>query len=93
MNNNQKRYFHIDSGALTDQVFALLDTVRSDYEDEIYELMNDSGTKFLAPEEINFTENLDNASVLTPEVNFHVVDEGTTHTKELEINKKKKKTF
>ena len=54
-------------------------------------LMNDSGTEFIAPEEIGLTDNQDNASVLTPEANVHVVHEGTTHSKELKTNKKRKK--
>ena len=40
MNNNRKRYFHIDSGTSTNQIFALLDTVQSVNEDEIDGLMN-----------------------------------------------------
>ena len=52
--------------------------------------MNDSDTEFIAPEEIEFTDNRDNASVLKPELNDHVFEEGTTHTKELETNKKRK---
>ena len=41
-----------------DQIFVLLDTVQSDNEDETEELMNDSGTEFIAPEEIEPTDNL-----------------------------------
>ena len=52
--------------------------------------MNDSDTVFIAPEVVKLTDNLDNVTVLTPEVNVHVVDKGTTHTKELETNKKRK---
>ena len=91
MNNNQKIYFHLDSGASTDQIFALLDTVQSDNEDEINELMNDFDTEFIAPEEIELTDNPDSASVLISEAKVYVVDKGTTHTKELETNKKRKK--
>ena len=81
----------IDSSTLTDQIFMLLDTAQSDNEDEIKELMNDSATEFIAPEKIEVTDNPDNASVLTPDAHVHVVDEGTTHTKELEINEKRKR--
>ena len=69
----------------------LLDTVQSDTDDDIDELMNDSDTEFIAPEEIKIIENPDNTSVLTQEANGHVFDEGITHIKELEINKKRKK--
>ena len=89
---NRKRYFHIDSGTSTDQTFPFLDTVQSNNEDEIKELVNDSDAEFIAPEEIEFTDNRDNASVLTPELNDYVFDEGTAHTKELETNKKRKKS-
>ena len=41
--------------------------------------------------QIQLTNNLDNASVLTPKENFHVVDEVTTHTKELATNEKRKR--
>ena len=53
-------------------------------------LMNDSDTEFIAPEDIQLTDNRENGSVLTPEVNVHVVDEMTTHTKKLTTNKKGK---
>ena len=82
MNSNWKKYFHIDSGTSTDQ---------SDNEDEIEELMNDSDIEFIAPEEVELTNNPENARILTPEANVHVVDQGITHTKELETIKKRKK--
>ena len=62
-----------------DQIFALLGTVQSDHEDETGEFMNDCDTEFIAREEIELTDNPDNASVLTPEANVHVVVE-ITHT-------------
>ena len=75
MNNNRKRHFHIDRHASTDQVFTLLDAVQSDNEDEIDELMNDFDTEFIAPEEIELTDNPGNVSALTLEANVHVVDQ------------------
>ena len=90
MNNNQKRHFHIDSDAWTDQLFTLLDAVQGDNKDEIEKLMNDFDTVFIAPEEIELTDNPSNVSALRLEVNIHVVDQGTTHTRELETNTKKK---
>ena len=53
---------------------------------QIDELMNDSDTEFIAPEEIELTDQL------TPLANVHFADEGITHTKELETNKKRKKS-
>ena len=55
MNNKQKRYFHTDNGTSADQIFALLDTMQSDSEDEIEELMNDSDRELIAPKEIKLT--------------------------------------
>ena len=92
MNNDQKRPFHIDSDASTDQVFTLLDAVQSDNKDEINELMNDFDTECRAPEEIELTDKPGNVSASILEVNIHVVDHGTTHTKKLETNKTRKKS-
>ena len=60
--------------------------MQSDDEDETDQLMNDFHTEFIAPKEIELTDNPGNVSTLTLEANVHVVDQGTTHTKELEIN-------
>ena len=91
MNNNPKRHFHIDSDASTDQALKLLDAVQSDNEDEINELMNDFDTKLIAPEEIELTDNPENVRLeFDIEANVHVVEKGTTHTRELEKNKRKK---
>ena len=54
--------------------------------------MNDLYTEFIAPEEIELTDNPGNVSALTLEADVHVVDQGTTNTKELETNKKRKKS-
>ena len=81
MNNNRKRHFDFDSDVSTGQVFTLLDAVQSNNEDEIDELMNDFDSEFIAPEEIELTGNQGNVSALTLEVNVHIVDQGTTHTK------------
>ena len=69
----------------------LLDAVKSDNEDEFDKLMNDFDTEFIAPEEIELTDNPGNMSALTLERNVHVIDQGTMHTKELQKNKKRKK--
>ena len=59
---------------------------------QIDELMNDSDMEFIAPEEIELTDHSENKIVLTPLANVHFADEGITHTKELETNKKRKKS-
>ena len=55
MNNNQKIHFDIYSNTSTDQVFTLLDAVQSNNEDD--ELMNDFDMEFIAPKEIEVTNN------------------------------------
>ena len=54
--------------------------------------MNDFDTEFRALEEVELTDNPGNVSVLTLKANVHCFDQWTTHTKELETNKKRKKT-
>ena len=81
MNNNRKRHFYIDSDASMGQVFTLLDAAQNNNEDEIYKLMNDFDMKFIAPEEMELTDNQGNVSALTLEANIHIVDQVTTHTK------------
>ena len=39
-----------------DQIFGILDTVQSDKEDEMDELMNDFDTEFITLEEIELTQ-------------------------------------
>ena len=77
---NRKSYFD-NSDASTGQVFMLLNAVQSNNEDESDKLMNDFDTEFIAPEEIEFTDNQGNVSALTLEANIHIVDQGITHTK------------
>ena len=56
-------------------MFALLDKVQSDEEEDIEELMNDSDTEFLANDEDieNVVPNSDNADISTPEASIHIV--------------------
>ena len=65
--------------------------MQSENEYENDELMNDSDTEFIASEEIDLTKIPGNTSVLTSEANVQAVDEGATHTKELQANKMRKK--
>ena len=54
--------------------------MQSNNENEINKLINDFDTEFIAPEEIELTDNQDNVSALTLEANVHIADQGTTHT-------------
>ena len=64
--------------------------MQSDNEDETDGLMNYFDTKFIAPGKIELTDDPVNTSSLRLEAYVHVVDKETTHTKELETNKKRK---
>ena len=55
--NNRKKYFHIDSGTASDVIFAILDDVMSDDEEDIDNLMNDSDTEFIADENVDLSTN------------------------------------
>ena len=81
MNNYQKKTFWYWQWCLNGPSIHVMDAVQCDNEDEIDHLMNGFDTKFIAPEEIEFTDNPGHVSALTLETNVHVVDQGTTHTK------------
>ena len=63
------------------QLFTLLDALQIDKEDKTDKLMNDFDMEFIAPDEIDLTNNQGNVSNLTLEANVHVVEQETTHTK------------
>ena len=46
MNKNRKKYVQINNHTSNDQIFALLDNVQSDWEEDNEELMNDCDTEF-----------------------------------------------
>ena len=50
MNKNRKKYVQINNHTSSDQIFALLDNVQSDDEEDIEELVNDSDKRFFANE-------------------------------------------
>ena len=54
LNNKRKKYVRIDRNTRSEEIFALLDEVNSDQEEDIDNLMNDSDTEFIVD------ENLDN---------------------------------
>ena len=65
MNINGKKYFQINNHTSSDQIFALLDNVQTDEEEDVEELMNDSDTEFFAYDEDidNIVPNCDNADI------------------------------
>ena len=52
-------------------------------------MVNGFDAEFIASGEIELTGNPENVSALTLETNIIAVDQGTTHTKELETKKRK----
>ena len=66
MNNNGKKYVQINNHTSSNQIFALLDNVQSDEEEDIKELMNDSDTEFFGNDE-------DIEDILSPEASIHIV--------------------
>ena len=75
MNNNRKKYVQINNHTSSNQIFALLDNVQSDEEEDIEELTDDSDTEFFANDEDieNIFPDSDNADILTPEARIHIV--------------------
>ena len=75
MNNNRKKYVQINNHTSSDQIFALLDNVQSDEEEDIEEFMDDSDTEFFANDEDieNIFPDSDNADILTSEASIHIV--------------------
>lgn len=95
LNNKRKHYVKIDRNTTSDQVFALLDAVESDEEDDIENLMNDSDTEFVGNEdEIGDDKEGENENVhdiLVPDANIHLIPNATKE-KENKINEGKKKS-
>ena len=75
LNNKRKKYVRIDRNTRSEEIFALLDEVNSDQEEDIDNLMNDSDTEFIVDENLDNDIDSDDEplSVLTPEANIHVV--------------------
>ena len=69
----RKRYFHIDENASSEQIYALLDDVESAEEDEIDNLMNDSGTEFITEEKIAQAASTKDTSLTTPEAKLNII--------------------
>ena len=73
MANGIKRYFDINKNISGKQIYALLDNVDSDNEEETENLINDSDTEFIADEEILPVNHTLDTSLTTPKANIHMV--------------------
>ena len=76
LKNERKHYVEIDRDITSEQVLALLDAVESDEENNIDNLVNDSGTKFIMKEEIaeekNENNSTDGGDLLAPDSNVSI---------------------
>ena len=79
LNNKSKKYVRIDRNTRSEEMFALLDEVNSQQEEDIDNLMNDSDTEFTVDENLDNDIDSDDEplSVLIPEANIHVVKSST----------------
>ena len=70
---------NIDRGTGSDEIFALLDEVNSDIEDDIDNLMNDSDAECVLEESLEKELNSDDEPLilLVLETNYHVVEDST----------------
>ena len=82
-----KKYFNIDQSISSEQIYALLDNIDSNNEEEIDYLINNADTEFIAGEEILPANNTLDTSLTTPEANIHVVRDN----KESKTSDKRKK--
>ena len=88
LNNKRKKYARIDRNTRSEKIFALLDEVNSDQEDDIDNLMSDSETEFTVDENLDNEIDPDDEplSVLMPEANIHVVKISTAEANMEESN-------
>ena len=86
--NKRKNYARIDRNTRSEEIFALLDEVNSDQEDDIDNLMNDLETEFTVDENLDNEIDSDDEplSVLIPEANIHVVKISTAEANMEESN-------
>jgi len=76
MEKGRKKYVQICQGTSSDEIFALLDAVNSDDEDNLDELMNDSDTEYVADEDFDLVPETEidepsGSTILIPEANIH----------------------
>ena len=71
--NDRKRYFHIDENPSSEQIYALLNYVKSAHDDDIDKLMNNYDTEFITEEQITQAVGTQDTSLTTPGATLHVV--------------------
>ena len=73
--NKRKKYITICKSS-SEEIYAMLDDVESDIDEDIDQLVNDSDTEFVAEEDLpECPPQSSNNNVLTPEANIHFLQE------------------
>ena len=80
MDNGRRKYVHIESLSIGD-IFALLDSIESDDEGNIANIINDSNTEFVVEDESAISTNIirkeeigdQSSSVSVPEASIHIL--------------------
>ena len=88
LNNKRKKYVKRDRNTRSKEIFALLDEVNSDQEEDIKNLISDSDNEFIVDENLENDIDSDDEplSVLIPEANIHVVKSSTAEANMEENN-------
>ena len=88
--NKRKKYINISKSS-SEEIYAMLDEVESDLEEDIDQLVNDSDTEFVADEDLpECPPQSSNNNVLTPEANIHILPEAKRKKSFLKRRKKTK---
>ena len=88
LNNKRKKYVRIDRNTRSEEIFALLDEVNNEEEEDIEKLINDSDTEFIVDENLDNDIDSDDEplSALIPEANIHVAKSSTAEANMEESN-------
>lgn len=78
VNNQRKKYVRSDQNTGSENIFTLLDGMKSDLEDDIDELMNYSDTEFVFEKENSGKADVSDdqpKNILISEANIHVIED------------------
>ena len=79
MDNPRKKYYKITEKTGSDDIYAILDEIDSDLDEELDNEMNDSDTEFVVEEDIDLRPEAATglSNILTPNANIHKVSPPT----------------
>ena len=91
MNKTRKKYINAEQLS-SEEIFAVLDSIDSDDEDEVDDLINDSDTEFVSEESLFSGPSNSNSghSVLVPQTSIHVTNVENTPDGDRQSSAKKK---